>query len=246
MKVLVAGDSISYGYGFPLEKEEPTIWPNRVAHALNASLVNVSIPGYDNSGIFINAVTELLATKYDLILIQLTSLDRIVVSPNMHCRTNLSSQSHTSLYDWLNKIKIHQFTKEQLLTFKKVLQEINGRYEHWQRLIRIITSLQNLRKLGHNIHIINGLLDWSEEDFTNKYAEYFKDILNYHSLPDSDIIIGLEEISQQLQHIDLTMWMNPFANLIHKQIDNAPLDNHPGSNSHKIYTEMILKHLNLL
>jgi len=245
-KILVAGDSIPYGYGFPLEKNEPSIWPNRLATFLEAELTNVSIPGYDNTGIFINAMSELLTTKYDLILIQLSSLDRIVLSPNVHTRINITNETVDSLKNKMSAMAIPQFSKNQLSYFHKIFFELNGKYEHWERLIRIIYSIQSLAKQGHNIRIINGLIDWNHDFFTNRDSQYAKQILNYDSLPDNDIEIGLEQIQQQVKEIDLSLWLNPFENFYKIQIDRAPLDGHPGSSSHKIYTDMILKNLNII
>ena len=245
-KILVARDSIPYGYGFPLEKNEPSLWPNQLATFLEAELTNVSIPGYDNTGIFINAMSELLTTKYDLILIQLSSLDRIVLSPNMHTRINITNATVDSLKNKMSAMAIPQFSKNQLSYFHKIFFELNGKYEHWERLIRIIYSIQSLAKQGHNIRIINGLIDWSEEFFTSKHSLYAKKILNYDSLPDEDINIGLEKIHKQIKDIDLSIWVNPFNSFEQIAVDDAPLDNHPGSKSHKIYTNMILKNLNLI
>lgn len=245
-KILVSGDSISYGTGFPLEKNESSIWPNQLATFLEAELTNVSIPGYDNTGIFINAMSKLLATKYDLILIQLSSLDRVILSPNMHLRLTFNYTTADILANIMSELAIPQFSKDQLLYFHKIFVELNGQYEHWERLIKIIYSIQSLVKQGHNIRIINGLFDWSEEFFTSKHSLYAKKILNYDSLPDEDINIGLEKIYKQIKDIDLSIWVNPFNSFEQIAVDDAPLDNHPGSKSHKIYTNMILKNLNLI
>ena len=242
-KILVSGDSISYGYGFPLEKDEPTLWPNQLSTLLNANVTNISVPGYDNMGIFINALSELLATKYDLVLIQLSSLDRIILSPNMHTRINVINADEVK--DRLSRIAISQFSKDQISYFHKIFLELNGKYEHWQRLIRIIYSIQQLVKQGHNIRIVNGLIDWTEDFFSNTHSQYAKEILNYNNLPDEDINAGLEKIYKQIREIDLSIWINPFKPFGYIAVDRAPLDNHPGSKSHALYTKMILNNLNI-
>ena len=245
-KILVSGDSISYGTGFPLQKNEPSIWPNQLATFLKADLTNVSVSGYDNTGIFINAISELLAIQYDLILIQLSSIDRIILSVNMHEQISVTNTTVNSLKNSISAMAITQFSKDQLLDFHKVFLELNGKYEHWERLIKIIYSIQSLVKQGYNIRIINGLFDWSEEFFTSKHSLYAKKILNYDSLPDKDINIGLEKICKQIKDIDLSIWVNPFNSFKQIAVDHAPLDFHPGSKSHKTYTNMILKNLNLI
>lgn len=243
-KILISGDSIPYGYGFPLEKNEPTLWPNQLASILKAELTNVSIIGYDNTGIFLNALSELLTTDYDLILIQLSSFERVVLTPNMHTRMNITAPVD-SWQKSLASVYMQQFSKSELLNFHKIFFALNGMYEHWHRLIRIIYSIQSLAKQGHNIRIINGLIDWSEEFFSSKDSLYAKKILNYDTLPDKDIDVGLEKIYNEVKNIDLSIWINPFNAFGANIVDSAPLNNHPGSKSHKIYTDMILQNLNM-
>jgi hypothetical protein len=245
-QILVSGCSMSYGTGFPLEKNEPTLWPNRLATLLGAEVTNVSVPGHDNQGIFISAVSELLTKKYDLILIQLSGFDRMMLSPNMNTRLSMTNLTGTHLYKILSNMHVSQFSQDQLLLFMKVLLELNGKYEHWQRLFRVIYSLQQLKKQGYNIFIINGLFNWDSDFFTNKDSKYAKKILNYDSLPDTDIEAGLEQIQKQVKEIDLSLWINPFKNFAKLAIDRAPIDNHPGSKSHEIYTNLILNKLTSL
>lgn len=245
-KILVSGCSISYGSGFPLEKNEPTLWPNRLATLLGAEVTNVSVPGYDNQGIFLNAVTELLTKKYDLILVQLTGFDRIVLTPNMHQQVPMANITPNFLHKIISNMHIAQFSQDQLSLFIKIYLELNGKYEHWQRLFKIICSLQQLKKQGYNIHIINGLLDWNHDFFTNRDSQYAKQIINYDSLPDNDIEVGLIQLQQQIKEIDLSLWISPFENFVKLQVDTAPLDGHPGSSSHKIYTNLILNKLTSL
>jgi hypothetical protein len=244
-KILVSGDSISYGYGFPLEKNEPTLWPNQLSKLLDANVTNISIPGYDNTGIFINTLAELFTNKYDLVLIQLTNLDRVCLSPNMHTRINIINTDINSLSNKLSTTTNSRFSKDQISYFHKILLELNGKYEHWQRLVGILCTIQQLVKQGHNIRIINGMLDWSEDFFSNMHSQYAKTILNYNNLPDDDINAGLEKIYRQIQDIDLSIWINPFKSFANVAVDDAPLDDHPGSRSHAIYTKMILNNLNI-
>ena len=166
----------------------------------------------------------------------------------MHQKLSMPNVTTASLYDKISKMHIAQFSKKELSLFIKIFFELNGRYEHWQRLFKIICSLQQLKKQGYNIHLINGLIDWDQDFFTNSDSQYAKKILNYDSLPDDDIEAGLKEIQKQVKEIDLSLWINPFENFVKLQIDRAPLarDCHPGSGSHEIYTKLILNKLNSL
>ena len=79
MKILVSGCSLTAGWGFDGGPESPEIWPNILAQKLNAEITNVGRSGYDNTGIFLNALEKCTASKYDLVLLQITRLNRVVV-----------------------------------------------------------------------------------------------------------------------------------------------------------------------
>jgi len=236
MKILVSGCSISQGYGFPLTINDPSIWPNLIAKELDGTVTNVSVPGYDNTGIFLNALKELTTDNYDLILIQITSLDRIVVSPTMHCTLNLMGLGPNSLSD----------NKTEQDRFFKLFLKINQQFEHWKRLMNIIISVQNLVKQGYNIKLINGLLHWNKEFFSTDNSKFAKELIDFHNLPDEDIEKGLVKINRDKALIDSKIWINLINSFGQMQVDNASLiDNHPGPESHKIYSKLILDNLKL-
>lgn len=236
MKILVAGCSISAGTGFPLEINEPGLWCNQISNKMNAQLTNVSIPGYDNPGIFLNALEKFTTDHYDLILIQFSGFNRLVLSPNIHGRILITNTpTNLSLWgEWFDQKEFHNL--------QKTLTLVNGGMEHWNRLIRIIFSLQNLRKkLGLNLKIINGLIPWDQSLFAGKDSKFLWEYFDLDRLPDTDIEKFKDQVRKQIQKIDLDLWINPFESLLDLQIDAAPLDNHPGWKSHDRYTEAILK-----
>lgn len=234
MKVLVSGCSLSAGRGFPGGINDPRIWPNVLGQMLNAELTNVSEVGYDNPGIFINGLKELSSNKYDLILFQLTRLDRIILSPTVHGHRLVGEQNISP-----------SVPDEAYRNFHKVFLEVNGGYEHWRRLLNILITLQNLVKLGYNIKIVNGLLLWDQDFFTSDMSNFTKNILNVDSLPDDEIEKFSAIINQDKQKIDLSLWVNPFDCLALRKIDEAPIPTkHPGPESAKQTAELIYQFLN--
>jgi len=231
MKLLVSGCSLSSGYGFPSTYDDSRIWPNLLANKLGAELTNVSVPGYDNTGIFLNAISEFTATDYDLILVQFTSLERIVISPNVHSRLNISNGYPLD----------HILGKKENLEFHKSFVMLNKGFEHWKRLAKIIITLQNLNKQGYNIKFINGLLSWDSEFFSgplsdSKFAKY---IIDFDELPDQDIAMAFESIDLDRKQLELDLWLNPFDSFYQHQIDNAPLDHHPGEKSNAMFADLV-------
>ena len=237
MKILVSGCSFSTGHGLASSLDDPRIWPNLLGKKLNADVINVAVPGYDNPGIFLNAVQELTTNAYDLILIQATALGRLVVSPNMHSRILLTAPLNADL--WKGRI-----SKGDYENFQRTLIMINQYSEHWHRLKNIIFTVQNLVAKGYNIKFVNGLLEWDRDFFDHDRSEFLDLILDVDDLPDEDIQLGTEIINRDKKQINLDLWVNPFESLRSLQIDHASeTDRHPGIKSQALFSEFIFNHL---
>jgi hypothetical protein len=232
MKILVSGCSFSVGYGFAESVGDPRLWTNLLGQKLNATVTNVAIPGYDNAGIFLNAISEFTDNKYDLILIQITALNRITLSPSIH--------EKKGLMQFLNE----NFDKKTDKDYFEKLIAVNQDFEHWARLRNIIFSVQNLVDKGYNIKFVNGLLNWDPTFFEKNRSRFGDSILNVEGLPDKDIALGIEMLNRDKQKINLDLWINPFNSFLKIQVDNAsPTDSHPGVKSQQIYSELVFNHL---
>jgi hypothetical protein len=237
MKILVAGCSFSCGIGFASSLQDERIWPNLLGKKLNAEVTNVGVPAYDNPGIFLNALQEMTANKYDLILIQVTALNRVVVSPSSHGIINLMAP--VDIDYWKGRIN-----KSDYKNFCQTFITINQDIEHWRRLQNIIITVQNLVSKGYNIKFVNGLLHWTDDFFKNDRSKFGDQILNVDTLPDDEIALGVELLNYDKKQIDLDLWINPFNNFWRLKTDDASsTDPHPGINSQKIFSELIFNHL---
>jgi hypothetical protein len=234
LKILVVGDSIPYGYGFSKGINNPAIWPNRLASSLNAEVTNLSVAGYDNQGIFLNTLVGLNLDHFDLVLVQFTNMSRVILSPNVHSILNLSNRQFDS--SWSKHINLDDYN-----LFHKVFTTLNGNFEHWKRLIKIIQVLQTEQ---HNIRFINGMLFWTEDFFKNDSSVFATELIDSINLPDDDIKKYTEQINRDKSTIDLSLWINPFKNFMLSRIDSVSVsDAHPGPESHKLYTDIILNSL---
>jgi hypothetical protein len=185
----------------------------------------------------LNAISKLTPDAYDLILIQVTSLNRIVVSPNIHSKINLMGLINFDL--WKDRLD-----KSQYNNFCKQLTMLNQDFEHWIRLRNIIFSVQNLVDNGYNIKFVNGLLNWTFDFFSKDRSNFGDQILNVDGLPDEDIALGVENLNRDKQKINLNLWINPFDSFSNLQIDNASTtDIHPGIKSQQIFSELIFNYL---
>ena len=237
MKLLVGGCSFSAGHGFSGGITDPNIWPNLLAKELNAELTNVSQRGYDNPGIFLQLLKEITTTNYDLILFQVTSLNRIILSPTIHGSYRLSEENWSS----------NRINNKDYKDFYRVFVELNKDFEHWHRFMNIMLTVQNLVKQGHNIKLINGLMDWDQSFFDADISPFAKSVLDFNNTPDEDIEQGLNMLNRDKQKIDLNVWINPMESMFRTKVDTiSSTDSHPGIISQINYAKMIVKKLNLL
>lgn len=232
MKLLVCGCSLSSGWGYTSENISQH-WPNQIAKRLNADLVNVSATGYDNTGLFLNLIEQLTKKEFDLCLFQVTALNRMIFSPNCHGHVLCKKKNFSN----------GRLTDEQYTDFYKKFAILNQDIEHWTRLLKIISSIQNLVNQGKNIKFINGILDWDKELFNQPtQSKFIKRTIDFDNSDDTDIAKFTQVVYNQAQTIDLSLWINPFVSLTNMRIDTiAPNDYHPGLRSQQLFTELIYK-----
>jgi|LakMenEpi03Aug12_release.lakeMendotaPanAssembly.Ray.scaffolds.fasta_scaffold194982_3 hypothetical protein len=232
MKLLISGCSFSSGWGFNVDNIHQH-WPNQIAKKLNADLVNVSAAGYDNQGIFLNFIRKIVELEFDLCLLQVTDLTRVVLSPNVHGyklvnQTNISNDLLTDAeyWDWYKKFAI-----------------LNQGMEHWERFINIVCTIQELVKQGKKIKFVNGLLSWDRELFEQPTkSKFIQSTIDFDNIIDSDIDKFTKIMYNQAQTIDLDLWINPFVPLNNLQVDMISIsDPHPGLKSQQIFTDLIYK-----
>ena len=234
MKLLVSGCSASSGYGFPEGINDPDSWPMQLSKKLGAELTNVSKAGHNNPAIFLHAFKEFTTDHYDIILLQMTEFKRVSFSINFHLQTVNEWNISNGIVD-----------DKSYATFRKVFYLLNQGWKHWNELMSIIISVQNLVKQGYNIRFVNAAIDWEKDFFDNRHSDFSRYIIEYDNLPDDMINEALDKIEEDKKKIDLDLWVGAYPNLFKQHIDNvAEGDMHPGKNSATMYADVIYNYLN--
>lgn len=241
-RILVAGSSIAAGMGFIQGINDPDTWPNQLQRKLGCDLDNVSSAGYDCTGIFFLASQKIFLSNYDLILIEIPPLNRVIARPNTHGFIEISGKNtYEELPNWHYWFQeVFAISKKDWNNFCRVMVSINTNFEHWKKLIGVIVTAQILIDKGYNIKFINNSLHWDQDFFTYKDSKFARCILppeNY--LRDQDIQSALTSIEQEKKLIELKHWINPFNSLRDIKIDQAS-DGHPGKLSNDITSDMII------
>jgi hypothetical protein len=242
MKILVCGCSFSSGWGFDRGINDENIWPNILAKNLHAELTNLSITGCDNTEIFLNTISAM--HDFDLVIVQWTSLDRIVVTPTSEQFTMITAENpHPDLND-IDYKKFHQ-----------IFLELNGMQAHWNRFYKMVRILQKY----DNVYFVNGLIPWNHKLFDKNITledsakdDFISSLLQIKSQWKPNLGIQSEwipepifnKIKTQIQTLNLKKWINLFDSLQSIKVDQINNnDQHPGIQSHQIFANRITEYL---
>jgi hypothetical protein len=237
-KLLVSGCSFSSGWGFT-DANIQRNWPTQLAKRLDATVTNVAQLGFDNPGIFINFIEQLTKEDFDICLLQVTSIDRLLLSPNWHAATTPRIEENMT-NGLMSDSEYKQWCSKFLL--------LNQQSEHWIRLTKIINVIQNLSRQGKYIRFVNGLLDWDRELFIDPLKSGFLErLIDIDNIPNDEIDRLRNLVYNQTKGIDLNLWINPFDSFHNLQIDDMSPETdpygHPGVESHDMYAELVFNYL---
>jgi hypothetical protein len=235
MKILVAGCSISSGWGFKDQKLSPYIWPNIVAQTLSVDVTNIAVTASSNYDIFLSVLHEQTVNHYDLVLTQWTGLDRITVSSGLES------------YLILNKINpqisdsplLKNFSTKELKTFSKIITTVHN---NWKSFTDLAKMTQLLSQMSTPNFFINGMSPWTSDFFNNhsRYEAFTKSLLCI----DTDASKVLQCIQQAKHQLVTDRWINLVQGWQMAQIDTVSItDNHAGPESHKFYANQVLNFL---
>jgi hypothetical protein len=233
MKILVAGCSISSGWGFEDEKLSPDIWPNLVGKYLDAQVINVAKTASSNADIFLQVLHSLTQNNYDLVLVQWTGFDRITLAGGLDSFILINTVVPDTKSPIFQGIPI-----EDLRGYTRVITTINNM---WKAFVDLSTMTEILTAQATPVYFINGNLPWTTDFFYNpKHDTFTRTLLSI----DTDEVKVREIINQTRQQFDPTKWVNLPQGWQYSQRDNvSETDIHAGVESHKFYATQVVNFL---
>jgi hypothetical protein len=246
MQFTFVGCSFTVGVGLDLEKSDANNYANIVANHYSADVKNSAVGGNSNYNIFMSALNEILYNKPDKIFVQWSTLNRLWVYPGPDTELALS---HTIKDDYGYRDLF--YSKKELQKFIDTYQLLNHDYHHISTLINYCNILTEISKNKTQLIFINGLLPWSREilsldttlDFSKNLSNYTKEILEFNSRDDNELLEFFTKLNKDMQRLNQTMWVNMFDSFISLNIDLGTDNAHPGPKSHALYAEMIINYL---
>lgn len=220
LKNYFGGCSITMGAGFRDEKNDPQIYPNLIGCADNCAE-----GGSSNLKIFTRAAKALLDRQHDVYFVQWSALHRHWVYPSPKHGFYIGSYSDLNIVDQ---------------NFVAQYQLLNHDYSNIMSLIDYTRILQQMADdAGRDIWFINGMVPWTQDMLTGGSPSDYAQTL-YQGLDDVEVQDFGERLRNNLELIDWTQWINPWHSIRDMQEDNAPLDDHPGPQTHRKIANMII------
>jgi hypothetical protein len=249
-KLLIVGCSLSNGSGLPGEHDNPHIWPNHLARQLGINTIrNVAQTGANNHWIFLETVSELAKSRYDLVLVEWSAIPRYKINVGLELYTTDSMLDQS-----VNLVGRETISAAWLCDLKNRLLKLHN--DHWDilNLVKYVNTLIELQtKLYRGkIFFINGLAPWSNQYFVrkpfilpSKLDKYTYDILQSDQRDDSEVFQLYNMIHDQYQEyggIQDYHWLNLYDSLMKTKIDTvSSTDLHPGYASQGLYSNNFYK-----
>ena len=233
MKILVCGCSISSGWGFSGEKQNPGIWPNIVAERLDAQVVNWAKTASNNYDIFLQAMGAITADSYDMVLVQWTGLDRITLASGLDSFILINTVDPNTQSPLYKDIPV-----EDLRSYSQVITSINNM---WKAFVDLATMTDVLSTQSTPVYFINGNLPWTTDFFNNpKHDSFTKILLSI----DTDEPKVRSIIDQTRARLTTDTWVNLHQGWQYNQLDTvSQTDIHAGPHSHEFYATQVVKFL---
>ena len=255
---LFAGCSYTAGIGFDLLKSEPNLWVN-LLHAnnnllKNTTLLNISVGGRSNAGIFQDVIDALL-THNDIqyVFVNWTSMPRYEMSVGL--------ELYPTRQVFIPGTKLINHNLNDKTYTVKYLTKINDRFtslanEHYEiiNLVHYTNLIVKLCEIKNcQVFFINSLCPWDDKYFTKinnvlhiYYTTFTKDLLPVNSRDDEEIFKLYNMVHNDYDtvggiHEDL--WLNLYTSMRSMLVDTNNDGMHPGPTSNHIYYRHFSKSL---
>lgn len=227
--IYFGGCSITMGAGYPEQQQDPKIYANVVASAMHTHADNQAEGGSSNLKIFTRAAKALLDRAHDAYFVQWSALHRHWVYPSPKQGFYIGSYADNGLADQ---------------SFVAQYQLLNHDYSNIMSVIDYTRILQQMADdASCDIWFVNGMLPWTEDMLAGDDASQYAQQL-YQGLSDQETQDFKQRLQNNLELVDWNQWINPWTSIADMQSDNAPLDTHPGPDTHATLSKMILEIIN--
>ena len=216
--IYFGGCSITMGAGFEKVQHDSDIYPNIVGQNFGHQPINDAEGGSSNLKIFTKAAKAIIDDRADIYVVQWSAPHRHWLYPAPDRGIYIGSESDDDRY--------REFVEQ--------FQKYNHDYSNLMAVIdysRILTELAIKR--SRQMIFVNGMLFW-KPDWNDRYM---KSLLE--DLSSTDQLDFRNRFDNNIDLLDPTQWANMWLSIAEIQEDDAPLDTHPGPQTHKKIANLV-------
>lgn len=241
------GCSFTHGEGFSIDDQERYVYDRLVSKKFNFNRTNIAEIGSSNYVIFMRTVHALKEKKYDIIFVQWSALNRLWLSPGPDVWYNVAVNKKITEY----RYRDFYLGKEDKLKFEQTIRILNHDYQNIIDLITYCGILIELASINSTkVVFINGLVPWKNDilielglDLSKSLSDYTKEILDFDTRCDEEIISCFNKLNQEFSKLDQSKWVNLFDSFKTNKLDVASDGSHPGIKSHQWMADQLSTYL---
>jgi len=214
--IYFGGCSITMGAGFDQVQNDLRIYPNLVDQ--NHHVINDAEGGSSNLKIFTKAAKAIIDDKADIYVIQWSAPHRhwVYPAPDKGIYIGAFIDGHDNS------------------DFVKNYQLLNHDYPNLMSVIDYSRILYDLATSHRAIIVfVNGMLRW-KPDWNDPYMESLLEDLSVEQQQDFQ-----QRFQNNLELMPAENWANIYMSITEIKVDDAPLDDHPGPQTHQVIAKLI-------
>ena len=223
----------------------PQLWANRLLQDWGYDKIsNFASTGADNDSIFQLAVENILPTRYDLVLVQWTYLDRLNLNVGLELYPTRSMLKTNRDIDLVNNLTISGYWLDDLGNRIKSVTNLHWKILKLIQYVNLLTFIQTNKNA--KILFVNGACFWPDDYFRkidyrvpSELPKFTQNLLQSDHRDDSETRQLYDLIHQHYeknQGIQNNLWLNLYNPLIRMRIDTMGEDDfHPGWMSQDVF-----------
>jgi hypothetical protein len=254
---LFSGCSLTAGSGLELGKQDPALWVNQLHQRLfsHTNLINVSLGGRSNAGIFQDTVSALLTYSVEYAIVQWTGFPRYEIEVGFELYTTSQCFNAGPVTGHGHKLNNISYSTQYLNDIKdRFIALSHDQYEIVQ-ILKYSNSIQQLARLTNTkLAFVNGMCPWDQEFFVklekptlpDQLTNYTQKLLNAVNRDDNEILKLYDKMHQQYQavgNVNQTAWLNLYESMRQLQFDVNSDGRHPGPKSNSLYAKQFAQAL---
>ena len=255
-KAAVIGCSLSSGWKLKNnnhvgheDPDHPCLWSNQLLHAWGYNdISNFASTGASNQTIFQLAVQRILSTRYDLVLVQWTFLDRINFNVGLELYPTRSMLKSYLDINLVNGVTVSGPWLQDLGDRIKSISNLHWTIVQLTQYVNLLALIQTHHRA--KVCFVNGACMWPDRyfekinyDSPGDLPKFTQNLLQVDLRDDSEIL-DLYHMThddyEQNQGIQNNLWLNLYNPLVAMKIDTMSKDDfHPGLASQDLFFEKL-------